>query len=95
MRPMYVYILANQAGGTLYIGVTNDLVQRVHEHKSKETPGFTQKYNLTNLVYYEVCDSPEQAIAREKQLKAWRRAWKLKLIHTLNPTGQDLYPTIL
>ena len=75
-RTYYVYILASRIGGTLYIGVTNYLVRRVYEHKSKAVPGFRKKYGVARLVYYELFDSVEAAISREKQLKKWHRAWK-------------------
>jgi putative endonuclease len=84
-----VYIMTNRSG-TLYIGVTNDLVRRVHEHKTKCIEGFTSKYNLTQLVYYEAGADIREAIAREKQLKGWRRSKKLALINTSNPKWNDL-----
>jgi putative endonuclease len=93
-RTYYVYILASRIGGTLYIGVTNDLVRRVYEHKSKSVPGFTKKYDVARLVYYEVFDNIEAAIGREKQLKKWNRAWKIRLIEEKNPNWDDLYPAI-
>ncbi len=73
----YVYILASQRNGTLYIGVTNDIIRRVYEHRSKVVSGFTKKYDVINLVYYEIHDDIENAIRREKRLKKWNRAWKL------------------
>jgi putative endonuclease len=85
----YVYIMTNRSG-TLYIGVSNDLVRRVHEHKTKCIEGFTAKYNLTQLVYYEAGSDIREAIAREKQLKGWRRSKKLALINSSNPTWNDL-----
>ena len=81
----FVYILASQRNGSLYIGVTNDLVRRVYEHKQGLIPGFTQKYGIRDLVYVEVFDDIVNAITREKQLKAWRRAWKIELIEKTNP----------
>ncbi len=90
----YVYIMTNKAFGTLYIGVTNDLIRRVFEHKEKVVDGFTKKYGLDKLVYYEVYDSIEAAITREKQLKEWHRNWKLRLIMKKNPKWEDLYETI-
>ena len=75
----------------LYIGITNDLVRRVWEHKEKLVPGFTAKYKVTKLVYYEVFNSPEEAIAREKQLKGWLRSKKIELINRFNPEWRDLY----
>lgn len=75
---------------TLYIGVTNDLARRVYEHKNKLIEGFTKKYNLTKLVYYEICNSIEDAIRREKQLKNWHRQWKINLIESINKDWEDL-----
>jgi putative endonuclease len=80
-----VYILASKFNGTLYIGVTNELVRRVHQHKSKLIEGFTKKYNVERLVYYEETDDVNAAIKREKQLKEWQRAWKIQLIENDNP----------
>jgi putative endonuclease len=90
----YVYILASRIGGTLYIGVTNDLVRRVFEHKSKFVRGFTKKYDVSRLVYFEQYDDIQIAIQREKQLKKWNRAWKVRLIEEKNPNWDDLYPGI-
>jgi putative endonuclease len=90
----YVYILASRRNGTLYIGVTNDLIKRVQDHKKRETKGFTQKYQVNQLVYFEDTHDVGSAIAREKQLKAWRRAWKLRLIESQNPEWRDLYSEI-
>lgn len=87
----YVYIVTNKAFGTLYIGVTNDLIRRVHEHRQKQVEGFTKKYGLDKLVYYEVFDSIETAIHREKSLKEWNRNWKLRQIMDMNPEWKDLY----
>jgi putative endonuclease len=89
-----VYILADRVGGTLYIGVTNDLVRRVHEHRSKLVEGFTKKYDVVKLVYFEQFDDPENAIKREKRLKKWSRAWKIRLIEESNPNWEDLYPAV-
>jgi len=90
-RQYYVYILTNKSNEVLYIiGVTNDLVRRVFEHKSKLVDGFTKKYNLTKLVYYEVAENVESAIKREKQLKNWHRDWKINLITRFNPEWRDL-----
>ena len=86
----YVYILANERP-TIYIGITNDLLTRAYEHKSGEIEGFTEKYKLHKLVYYEITNSVEAAIAREKQLKNWHREWKLNLIRQSNPELRDLY----
>jgi putative endonuclease len=88
-RQYYVYVMTNRSG-TLYIGVSNDLVRRVHEHKTKCVKGFTAKYNLTQLVYYEAGSDIREAIAREKQLKGWRRSKKLALINSSNPKWNDL-----
>jgi putative endonuclease len=90
-RRFYVYILANRIGGTLYIGVTNDLVRRVAEHKSKIAESFTKRYDVVRLVYFEAFDGIEQAIHREKRLKKWTRAWKVQLIEGENPNWDDLY----
>ena len=86
----YVYILTNKSNNVLYIGVTNDLVRRVYEHKNKMIDGFTKKYNLTKLVHYEATTDVRSAIEREKQLKNWHREWKLNLIKEFNPEWKDL-----
>jgi putative endonuclease len=91
-RSYYVYILASHIGGTLNIGVTNDLVRRVAEHKLKIAKGFTKRYDVSRLVYFEVFEEVEQAIHREKRLKKWPRAWKISLIEKDNPDWIDLYP---
>jgi putative endonuclease len=93
-RRFYVYILASQIGGTLYIGVTNDLVRRITEHKTKAAEGFTKRYEINRLVYFECFDDVENAILREKRLKKWDRAWKIALIEKENPNWNDLYPGI-
>ncbi|HEY9452156.1 MAG TPA: GIY-YIG nuclease family protein [Bradyrhizobium sp.] len=93
-RSYYVYILASRIGGTLYIGVTNDPVRRVGEHKLKIAEGFTKKHDVTRLVYFEAFDQIEQSIHREKRLKKWPRAWKISLIEQQNPDWIDLYPEI-
>jgi putative endonuclease len=93
-RSYWVYILASRIGGTLYIGVTNDLVRRVYEHRSKVVAGFTQRYGVARLVYYEQFSDIENAISREKRLKKWNRAWKVRLIEESNPDWIDLYPQI-
>jgi len=87
----YVYILASRRNGTLYIGVTNDLLRRVHEHKQDLIQGFTRKYGIHQLVYYEEADSIRSAIEREKKMKKWKRRWKIELIEKLNPEWRDLY----
>ena len=94
MQPA-VYILASQRNGTLYIGVTSHLVQRIWQHKNDSVEGFTEKYGVHSLVYFELLDDMLNAMTREKQLKKWNRAWKLALIEKQNPTWQDLWPTIL
>ena len=90
----YVYILASRIGGTLYIGITNDLVRRVFEHKSDAVDGFTKRHGVKRLIYFERCDDIENAIRREKRLKQWNRAWKVRLIESVNPNWDDLYPAI-
>jgi putative endonuclease len=94
-RQFYVYILASKRNGTLYTGVTSDLIQRVWQHKRDMVEGFTQKYGVKKLVYYEVHDNAENAITREKQIKKWRRKWKLRLIEEKNPRWTDLYDEII
>jgi putative endonuclease len=89
-RAVLVYILASKRNGTLYVGVTNNLVRRLSEHKAKLVPGFTRKYELDQLVYFEAFDSILEARAREHSLKRWRRAWKIALIEKLNPDWRDL-----
>jgi len=91
----YVYILASGKHGTLYIGVTSDLVKRIYEHKNDLIEGFTQKYSVHVLVYFEATASVESAIAREKQLKKWNRAWKIRLIEKNNPELRDLYADLI
>lgn len=91
MKSFFVYLLASRRNGTLYTGVTSDLVKRVYEHKTKAVSGFTKKYSVNALVYFEVHDTAETAIKREKQIKEWKREWKLKLIETSNPKWRDLY----
>jgi putative endonuclease len=90
----YVYILASRKDGATYIGVTNDLVRRVYEHRIKAVPGFTSKYNITRLVWFEIYDDPVSAITREKELKKWKRSWKVQLIEAQNPEWKDLYESI-
>ena len=91
MNDYYVYILASKRNGTLYIGVTNDLVKRVHEHKNGMIEGFTKKYGVHMLVYYEQTNDSYSAIEREKRLKRWKRQWKIDLIQKSNPEWRDLY----
>ena len=91
----FVYLLTNRKHGTLYLGVTNDLVRRVHEHKNKVARGFSARYDLKKLVWYEAYDDPTNAISREKELKKWRRSWKIRLIEEDNPDWSDLYASII
>jgi putative endonuclease len=90
----YVYLLASRKHGTLYVGVTSDLVRRVYEHKTKAVPGFTSKYGVDRLVWYECYDDPVSAITREKELKKWRRDWKISLIEEDNPDWTDRFDII-
>jgi putative endonuclease len=90
-----VYILSSKRHGTLYIGVTSDLVKRVWEHKNDLVEGFAKKYNVHNLVYFELHGNMENAITREKQLKKWNRAWKVELIEKNNPAWRDLWSEIV
>ena len=92
--PYFVYCMASRRNGTLYLGVTNDLVRRVYQHKNKALGGFTSRYGVSMLVWYECYDDPTAAILREKELKKWRRAWKVALIEKMNPTWVDLYDEI-
>ena len=94
MKYYYVYILASRQNGTLYVGVTNDLIQRTYQHKNDLIAGFTKKYKVHNLVYYEQFNDVNTAITREKQLKNWHRKWKLQLIEKSNPDWKDLYAQI-
>ncbi len=91
----YIYILASSRNGTLYIGITSDLIRRVWEHKNNLVEGFTKKYNVHTLVYYESVENSESAIKREKQLKKWKRYWKIKLIEEKNREWKDLYDEII
>jgi putative endonuclease len=90
----YVYLLASQPHGTLYVGKTNDLLKRIWEHKNKVVPGFTAKYGVDRLVWFEARDNLEEAFRREKQIKRWKRAWKIQLIETDNPHWLDLYGSL-
>ncbi|MGA0532115.1 GIY-YIG nuclease family protein [Hansschlegelia sp. KR7-227] len=94
MAQYYVYILASGRHGTLYVGMTGDLIRRVYEHREKLTPGFTSRYGVTRLVHFEVFDDPASAIAREKQIKGWRRDYKTNVIERDNPDWHDLYETL-
>jgi putative endonuclease len=89
-----VYILASRRNGTLYIGVTSDLVKRIAEHKNDLCEGFTKEYGVKDLVYYERHETAEHAITREKQMKEWKRQWKIELIEKMNPEWHDLYEGI-
>ena len=91
----YVYILASQRNGTLYVGMTDDLPKRIWMHREEVLPGFTKKYGVKILVWYEAHESRESAFARGRQIKKWNRDWKLKLIEKANPTWRDLYEEIL
>ena len=91
---MYVYLLASGKHGTLYLGVTRDLVRRVYQHKTKATPGFTSRYDVVRLVWFECYDDPTSAITREKEIKKWRRDWKIALIEEDNLDWSDLYNSI-
>ena len=95
MNQYYVYIMTNKKDGVLYIGVSNNLIRRVLEHKHKKVSGFTKKYNLDKLVYFEVTNDIYAAISREKQLKNWKRAWKVELIVQNNPGWKDLYSELV
>jgi len=94
VKQFSVYIVASRRNGTLYIGVTSDLVARIWQHKTKAVAGFTARYGCDRLVYFEMLDSAEAAITREKQMKEWRRAWKIALIEEANPDWLDLYASI-
>ena len=91
----WVYILSNKKMGTLYVGSTSDLVGRIWQHKHHEIPGFTSRYNVNKLVYYEWHDKLENMVKRERQIKEWKRAWKLSLVIELNPDWKDLYDSVL
>ncbi|HEV8695181.1 MAG TPA: GIY-YIG nuclease family protein [Lysobacter sp.] len=94
-RQPCVYILANRWHGTLYVGVTSDLIKRIWEHKSDAVDGFTKKYRVHTLVWFEQHATMDSAITREKAIKEWRRAWKVDLIEKSNPLWRDLYPELL
>ncbi|RJP70259.1 MAG: GIY-YIG nuclease family protein [Ignavibacteriales bacterium] len=95
MKQYYVYILASKKNGTLYIGITNDLMRRVYEHREGLIDGFTKKYNVKNLVYFEIISNVTEAIKREKAMKKWLRKWKIELIEKSNPEWKDLYLEII
>lgn len=94
-KQYYDYIMASKPKGTIYIGVTNSLAKRVYEHKHNLFKGFTNKYSVHQLVYYEVCSDIREAIRREKRMKKWRRRWKMNLIEKTNPEWKDLYRNII
>jgi putative endonuclease len=93
-KQFFVYILASQRNGTLYIGVTSDLAERIAQHKEKTFGGFTARYGVDKLVYFETHDDADSAILRETQLKKWNRAWKIRIIEEVNPRWDDLYDTV-
>jgi putative endonuclease len=94
-KASYVYMLASGRYGTLYVGVTSDLIQRVWQHREKFVGGFTKEYKVNQLVWYEVHGEIVEAIRREKQIKHWNREWKLRLIHSMNPHWKDLYDELV
>ncbi len=91
----WVYLVTSKPNGVLYVGVTSDLVRRVFEHRQGSVPGFTKRYGLKRLVYFEPFDDSRDAIQREKAMKHWPRAWKVRLIHAANPDWNDLYETLI
>lgn len=95
LKTYYVYIMANKRNGTLYVGVTNDLIKRAWQHKNDAADGFTKKYKCHNLVYYEQTNEVMAALEKEKQLKKWKRQWKLELIERQNPEWKDLYNKLI
>jgi putative endonuclease len=95
MKQYYTYILASRKNGTLYIGVTSDLLKRIYEHKQNLVDGFTKKYNVHTLVYYEVHNDILEAITRERRIKKWNRRWKMRLIEKMNSEWKDLYCEIV
>jgi putative endonuclease len=95
MKNFYVYILSSQRNGTLYVGSTSELIKRIYEHKNKIIPGFTAKYNVSRLVYFENHSSYDEAARREKRIKNWCRQWKLNLIEKDNPDWNDLYDDLI
>jgi putative endonuclease len=90
-----VYILASKRNGALYVGITSDLIKRIWEHRNDLVEGFTNRYGVHHLVWYELHGTMESAIQREKRLKEWRRSWKVQLIEKVNPSWEDLYPKII
>ncbi len=95
MKQYYIYILASRRNGTLYVGVTSDLLKRIYEHKQDLVDGFTKKYHVHTLVYYEVHNDIRAAIEREKQIKKWNRRWKMRLVEEMNSEWRDLYNEIV
>ncbi len=95
MKQFYIYILASSERGTLYIGLISDLLKRVYEHKNGLADGFTKKYSIKMLVYYEVHDNFESAVTRKKRMKKWNRAWKIELIENFNQEWKDLYDSLI
>ena len=95
MKQPCVYLLASSKNGTLYVGVTSDIINRIWEHKSNVVEGFTQKYGVHTLVWYETHENMESAISREKTIKGWKRQWKLELIEKENPAWTDLYKSLI
>ena len=95
MKTYCVYMLCSRQNGTLYVGVTSDLMKRIYEHKNNLVEGFTKKYHVHRLVWYETHETPDTAIEREKQIKKWERAWKLRLVEEHNPGWKDLYNDLL
>jgi putative endonuclease len=95
MKQTATYILANKPNGTIYIGVTSNIISRIWQHKNHEVDGFTKKYCVTTLVYFELHERMQDAILREKQLKKWRREWKIELIENDNPDWRDLYSELI
>ena len=90
MKTYYIYILASRKNGTLYIGVTNNIAKRIHQHKSKASEGFTKRYNVHQLVWYDQSNDIHEVLQREKQMKKWKRQWKINLIEEQNPNWRDL-----
>ncbi|GHC12215.1 GIY-YIG nuclease family protein [Thermomonas carbonis] len=95
MKQPTVYMLASERNGTLYVGVTSDLIARTWQHKEHAVDGFTKQYDVTMLVWYELHGQMESAIQREKQIKAWKREWKMRLIEEANPYWKDLWPDVI
>lgn len=93
-KKFYVYIMAKARNSTFYVGITSDLLKRIAEHKNEIHDGFTKKYGIKTLVYYEIFDDAGNAIRREKRLKKWNRTWKMRIIEQMNPEWKDLYETI-